>query len=212
MEGKMKQESKVFSVMLTAIFLMVTFSSVSFAADRKTVPSPAKDMKTVQPPAPTLEICKDPTVKNFNVTKTLSGNVATFTMTGQVCNNGPGNYNQPGNNLEAHFNVYTGYGPQFSYPASGETKFFTQTVGPVLNSNQCMSFTQTYTRDKVLHWGFPSPAAAPKPNEKSMKLLLEFFVRDAKGSLGTSSQPKSLDCNTTNNLLSQTFEMTVSTQ
>jgi hypothetical protein len=211
MEGKMKQKSKVLSVLLTAILLIV-FSSVSFAVDRKTVPSTVKDMKTIQPPVTTLEICKDPTVRNFNVTKTLSGNVATFTMTGQVCNSGPGNYNQPGNNLEAHFNVYTGYGPQFSYPASGETKFFTQTVGPVLNSNQCMSFTQTYTRDKVLQWGFKPPIAAPKPNEKQVKLLFEFFVRDAKGLLGTSSQPKSLDCNTTNNLLSQTFEMTVSTQ
>ena len=133
-------------------------------------------------------------------------------MTGQVCNNGPGNYNQPGNNLEAHFNVYTGYGPQFSYPASGEVKFYTQTVGPVLNNNQCMSFTQTYTRDKVLQWGFTSPAAAPPANSKQMKLLFEFFVRDAKGLLGTSSQPKSLDCNTGNNLLSQTYEMTISTQ
>lgn len=208
----MKQKSKILSAILTTVLFIFILSSVSLAAERKVVPSPIKDMKTIQPPVTTLEICKDPTVKNFNVTKTLSGNVATFTMTGQLCNNGPGNYNQPGNNLEAHFNVYTGYGPQFSYPASGETKFFTQAVGPVLNSNQCMSFTQTYTRDKVLHWGFPSPAVAPKPNEKSMKLLFEFFVRDAKGSLGTSSQPKSLDCNTTNNLLSQTFEMTVSTQ
>jgi hypothetical protein len=212
MEGKMKQTSKALSVILTTLFLIVVFSSVSFAVDRKPVASPTTGMKVVQQPAPNLEICKDPAVKNFNVTKTLSGNVATFTMTGQVCNNGPGNYNQPGNNLEAHFNVYTGYGPQFSYPASGETKFFTQTVGPVLNNSQCMSFTQTFTRNKVLHWGFPSPAAAPKPNEKPMKLLFEFFVRDAKGSLGTSSQPKSLDCNTGNNLLSQTYEMTVSTQ
>ena len=207
----MKQESKVLSVIMTAL-LIVAFSSVCIAGNKPPVVSPNTNMTAVKPPVANLEICKDLAVKNFNVTKTLSGNVATFTMTGQVCNNGPGNYNQPGNNLEAHFNVYTGYGPQFSYPASGETKFFTQPVGPVLNNNQCMSFTQTYTRNKVLHWGFPSLAAAPKPNEKPMKLLFEFFVRDAKGSLGTSSQPKSLDCNTTNNLLSQTFEMTVSTQ
>lgn len=208
----MKQTSKTLSVILTTLLLIVTFSSVSLAANRQLAPASAKDMKVVQQPGPNFDICRDPAVRNFNVTKSLSGKVATFTMTGQVCNNGPGNYNQPGNNLEAHFNVYTGYGPQFSYPASGETKFFTQTVGPVLNNNQCMSFTQTYTRDKVLQWGFTSPAAAPPANSKQMKLLFEFFVRDAKGLLGTSSQPKSLDCNTTNNLLSQTFEMTVSTQ
>ena len=70
-----------------------------------------KDVKVVQKPVPDLDICKDPAVKNFNITKTLSNNVATFTMTGQVCNNGPGNYNQPDNFLEAHFNVYAGYGP-----------------------------------------------------------------------------------------------------
>lgn len=207
----MKQKSKVLSVLLAAI-LLVVFSSVCIAVDRKPVTSPTTGMKVVQQPVPNLEICKDPAVRNFNVAKTLSGNVATFTMTGQICNNGPGDYNQPGNNLEAHFNVYAGYGPQFSYPAAGDVKFFTQPIGPVLKSNQCMSFTQTYTRDKVLQWGFKPPIAAPKPNEKQMKLLFEFFVRDAKGLLGTSSQPKSLDCNTTNNLLSQTFEMTVSTQ
>lgn len=205
----MKRTSKILSVILT-VLLGVTLSSVSIAAERQPTASPVKDMKTFPPAGTALELCKDPTVKYFNVTKTLSGNVATFTMTGQVCNNGPGDYNQADNALQANFNVYTGYGPMFSYPASGETKFFTQTVGPVLKNGQCMSFTQTYKRDKVLHWGFPSPAMAPKPNEKSVKLLFEFFVRDAKGTLGTSSQKKSLDCNTGNNLLSQTFEMTVS--
>jgi len=208
----MKQTSKALSVILTTLFLIVAFSSVCLAGNKPPVASPTTGMTVVKQPVPNLDICKDPAVRNFNVTKTLSGNVATFTLTGQVCNNGPGNYNQPGNNLEAHFNVYTGYGPQFSYPASGETKFFTQTVGPLLNNNQCMSFTQTYTRNKVLQWGFKPPIAAPKPNEKQVKLLFEFFVRDAKGLLGTSSQPKSLDCNTGNNLLSQTYEMTVSTQ
>lgn len=207
----MKQSRKVLSVILT-ILLIVAFSSVCIAGNKPPVMSPTTSMTAVKPPVANLEICKDPTVRNFNVTKSLSGNVATFTMTGQVCNNGPGDYNQPGNNLEAHFNVYTGYGPMFSYPASGETKFFTQPVGPVLKNGQCMSFTQTYTRDKVLKWGFNPPTAAPPANQKQVRLLFEFFVRDAKGTLGTSSQQKSLDCNTSNNLLSKTYEMMVSTQ
>lgn len=206
----MKKTRKTLSVIFTTLFLIVAFSSVSLAVNRQLAPGPAKDMKVIQQPAPQFDICKDPTVRNFNVTKTLSGNVATFTMTGQVCNNGPGDYNQPGNNLETHFNVYTAYGPMFSYPASGEAKFFTQLVGPVLKNGQCMSFTQTYTRDKVLKWGFNPPTAAPPANQKQVKMMFEFFVRDAKGSLGTSSQQKSLDCNTSNNLLSQIYEMTIS--
>lgn len=207
----MKQTSKILSVILTGL-LVVAFSSVCIAGNKPPVASQATGMTVVKPPVPNLDICKDPTVRNFNVTKTLSGNVATFTMTGQLCNNGPGDYNQPGNNLEAHFNVYTGYGPMFSYPASGEAKFFTQPVGQVLKNGQCMSFTQTYTRDKVLKWGFNPPTAAPPANQKQVRMLFEFFVRDAKGLIGTSSQPKSLDCNTGNNLQSQTFEMMVSTQ
>ena len=207
----MKQTSKILSVILTTL-LIVAFSAVCIAGNKPPVVSPNTNMTAVKPPVANLEICKDPTVKNFNVSKSLSGNVATFTMTGQVCNNGPGDYNQPGNNLNAHFNVYTAYGPQFSYPASGEVKFFTQPVGQVLKNGQCMSFTQTYSRDKVLKWGFNPPTAAPPANQKQVKMLFEFFVRDAKGSLGTSSQLKSLDCNTSNNLLSQTLEMTVSTQ
>ena len=97
----MKQTSKVLSVILTTLFLVVTLSSVSLAANKQPVTSAAKDMKMVQQPVANLEICKDPAVSNFNVTKTLSNNVATFTMTGQVCNNGPGDYNQPDNILQA---------------------------------------------------------------------------------------------------------------
>jgi len=207
----MKQTSKTLSVILSTLFITIVLSSVCLAADRQAVTGAPKDMKAIQQPVANLEICKDPAVKNFNITKTLSNNVATFTMTGQVCNNGPGDYNQPDNILQAHFNVYAGYGPQFSYPAAADVKFFTQNVGPVLKKAQCMTFTQKFTRDKVLQWGFKPPTAAPKANEKQMKLLLEFFVRDAKGTLGTSSQQKSLDCNTNNNISSQTIEMTIST-
>lgn len=210
MEGKMKQIKKTLSVLLTAFFLIAALSSVCLAANKPAVTDSLKDVKVVQP-ATKIEICKDPAVSNFNVAKTLVNNVATFTMTGQVCNNGPGDYNQPDNILEANFNVYTAYGPMFSYPASGEAKFFKQTVGPVLKKGQCLSFTQKFTRDKVIKWGFNPPTAAPPANQKQMKLLFEFFVRDAKGTLGTSSQQKSLDCNMSNNLSSRTFEMMVST-
>jgi hypothetical protein len=209
MEGKMKQTSKSLSVILTTLLLIAALSSVSLAAN-KPVASAAKDTKAVQQPAPNLDICKDPAVSNFTVTKTLSNNVATFTMTGQVCNNGPGDYN-PDNILNAHFNVYASYGPMFSYPAAGEVKFFTKPVGPVLKKSQCMSFSQTFTRDKVLQWGFKPPTAPMAANEKQMKLLFEFFVRDAKGTLGTVSQLKSLDCNSSNNIASQTFEMMIIT-
>lgn len=207
----MKQTSKALSLILTTLLLIGALSSVCLAANKQPVTSPAKDMTVVQQPATNLEICKDPAVSNFSVTKTLSNNVATFTMTGQVCNNGPGDYNQPDNILEAHFNVYAGYGPMFSYTAAADVKFFTQKVGPVLKKSQCMPFTQIFTRDKVLQWGFKPPTAPPNANEKQMKLLFEFLVRDAKGTLGTASQPKSLDCNSNNNLSSQTFEMMIST-
>lgn len=198
----MNKTSNALSVMLTVFVLIFAFTSVSLAANAQPITSAVKDMKVVQPPV----LCKDPAVSNFNITKTLSNNVATFTMTGKVCNNGPGDYNQPADALEAHFNVYAAYGPMFSYPAAGDVKFFTQTVGPILKKGQCLSFTQVFTREKVLQWGFREP----KANEKQMKLLFEFFVRDAKGTLGTVSQPKGLDCNLNNNLLSQTFEMMVS--
>ncbi|HON58446.1 MAG TPA: hypothetical protein PLT45_02805 [Smithella sp.] len=207
----MKKSSQILSGTTAILFFIVTMSFIGLAAERQPAASQTTGIKAIQPPVANLEVCKDPAVSNFNVTKTLANNVATFTMTGQVCNNGPGDYNQPDNPLEAHFNVYAAYGPMFSYAAAGDTKFYTKPIGSVLKKSQCMTFTQTYTRDKVLHWGFPSPAAAPKPNEKPMKLLFEFFVRDAKGLLGTSSQPKSLDCNTSNNLQSQTYEMTIST-
>ncbi len=208
----MTKSGKFFVIIVGTLFFISASAWVCLAGDRQPAASVTAGMKAVQQPVGHLEICRDPAVSNFNVNKTLVNNVATFTMTGQVCNNGPGDWNLPDNALEAHFNVYAAYGPQFSYPASGDVKFFTKPVGTILKKSQCMSFTQTYTRDKVLHWGFPSLAAAPKPNEKPMKLLFEFFVRDAKGTLGTSSQPKSLDCNTTNNLQSQTYEMTISTQ
>ena len=201
MEYKMKKLRKALSIILTTLFLIAAFASVSMAANAQPVTS-AKDIHVVKPPV----LCKDPAVSNFNINKNLANNTATFTMTGKVCNNGPGDYNQPANPLEAHFNVYAAYGPMFSYPAAGEVKFFTQNAGPVLKKGQCIAFTQVFTREKVLQWGFKDP----KPNEKQMKLLFEFFVRDAKGTLGTVSQPKGLDCNLNNNLLSQTFEMMVS--
>ena len=207
----MKQSSKALSVILTILFLIVALSFVCLAGDKQPVASPATGMKVIQQPIPNLDICRDPAVSNFSVTKTLSNNVATFTMTGQVCNNGPGDWNKPDDVLEAHFDVSASYAPQFSYAAAHDTKYFTQTVGPVLKKSQCMSFTQKFTRDKVLQWGFKPPTVPPKANEKQMKLLFEFFVRDAKGTLGTVSQPKSLDCNANNNISSQTLEMTIST-
>ena len=85
----MKQTSKALSVILTTLFLIVAFSFVCLG-DKQPVASPATGMKVIQQPVPNLDICRDPAVSNFNVTKTLSNNVATFTMTGQVCNNGPG--------------------------------------------------------------------------------------------------------------------------
>ena len=206
----MKKTSRALSV-VTSLFLVAVLSSVSFAAPKPPAANTAKDIKVVQQPSPDIGICKDPAVSNFNVTKTLSNNVATFTMTGQVCNNGPGDYNVPDNILQAHFNVYAAYGPQFSYTAAGDVKFFTQNVGPVLKKSQCMSFTQVVTRDKVLQWGFTPPTAAVPSNQKQMRMLFEFFVRDAKGTFGTPVQVKFLDCNASNNLSSQTFEMMIST-
>jgi hypothetical protein len=193
----MKKTPKFLSVIVAALLLSITLVSAAFAANVL----PGKDLTVMPPPV----LCKDPAVSDFTVAKTLSNNIATFTMTGKICNNGPGDYNLPDNALEAHFNVYAAYGPMFSYPAAGEVKFFTQNVGTVLKKGECKSFTQVFTRDKVLQWGFRAPLA----NEKQMKLLFEFFVRDAKGTLGTVSQPKGLDCNLNNNLLSQTFEMMV---
>jgi len=151
-------------------------------------------------------------VSNFNVTKTLVSNVATFTMTGQVCNNGPGDWNKPDDALEAHFDVFAAYAPQFSYAAAGDVKYFKQTVGPVLKKNQCMTFTQKFTRDKVLQWGFAPPTAAVPANSRQMKLMFQFYVRDAQSKMGRADQPKSLDCNINNNILSQTFEMMISTK
>lgn len=207
----MKKSSKALSVILTTLFLVVALSSVCLAVDKQTLPSPAKNMNVIKPPVGNFAICMDPAVRNFNVTKSLSGNIATFTMSGQVCNNGPGDWNKPDNALEANFAVYNAYAPQFSYAAGGNPKFFKQTVGPVLKKNQCMSFTQTYTRDKILQWGFQPPTFAPKANEKQMKLMFEFYVRDAKGLIGVGAQPKALDCNLNNNLSSQIFEMMIST-
>lgn len=203
----MKRINAVLPIVLAAFIFVPSLSTLSLAADKPVMAPSAKNLPVVQQPATTLVVCKDPAVSNFTVTKTLSGNVATFTMTGIVCNNGPGNYNQPDNILNAHFNVYAGYGPMFSYPAAGEVSFFKQPVGPILNKSECKQFTQRFTRNKVLQWGFREPQA----NEKQMKLLFEFFVRDAKGTLGTISQPKGLDCNTNNNLSAQTIEMMVTT-
>ena len=208
----MKQTSKALSVILTTLFLIVALSAVCLAGDKPPVASPTTGIKVIQQPVTNLEICRDPAVSNFNVTKTLSNGVATFTMTGQVCNNGPGDWNKPDDVLEAHFDVSAAYAPQFSYMAAHDTKYFTQTVGPVLKKSQCMPFTQIFTRDKVLHWGFNPPTAAPPANQRQMRLLFEFYVRDAKGAMGRADQPKSLDCNTNNNTASQTFEMTISTQ
>jgi hypothetical protein len=212
MEGKMKQTSKALPVILATLFFIVAISSVCVAGNKPPAASPATGVNVVQKPGPNLDICKDPAVSNFNVTKTLVNNVATFTMTGQVCNNGPGDWNKPDDALETHFDVLAAYAPQFSYAAAGDVKYFTQTVGPVLKKNQCMTFTQKFTRDKVLHWGFNPPTAAPPANQRQMRLMFEFYVRDAQSKMGRADQPKSLDCNTSNNLLSQTFEMTVSTQ
>jgi len=211
MEGKMKQTSKALSVILTTLFLIVAFSSVCLAGDKSPVASPATNLKVMQP-VPNLDICKDPAVSNFNITKTLVNNVATFTMTGQVCNNGPGDWNKSDDPLEAHFDVFAAYAPQFSYAAAGDVKYFTQTVGPILKKNQCMTFTQKFTRDKVLQWGFAPPTAAVPANSRQMKLMFQFYVRDAQSKMGRADQPKSLDCNANNNILSQTFEMTISTK
>ncbi|HBI47731.1 MAG TPA: hypothetical protein DDX93_03315 [Smithella sp.] len=208
----MKQTSKVLSVSLTTLFIIVAFSSVSLAGNKPPVASPTTSITVVKQPVPNLDICKDPAVSNFNVTKTLSNGIATFTMTGQVCNNGPGDWNKPDDALEAHFDALAAYAPQFSYAAAGDVKYFTQTVGPVLKKNQCLTFTQKFTRDKVLQWGFAPPTAAIPANSRQMRLMFEFYVRDAQSKMGRADQPKSLDCNANNNILSQTFEMTISTQ
>lgn len=209
----MKQTTKTLSVVFTVVFFTVALSSVSFAVDPRTLSPTIKDMhKDIQntPGVGTaISLCADPAVSSFNVAKALAGNIATFTMTGNICNNGPADYNHTDNPLVANFNVYAGYGPMFSYVAAGELKNFKQTIGPILKKGQCLPFTQTYTRGNILQWGFKTP----KSNEKQMKLMFEFLVRDAKGTLGTVSQQKSLDCNAANNINTnpQIFEMMIGT-
>jgi hypothetical protein len=202
----MKHTSKVLYATIMTISVVFALSSVCFAGTAQPVTSSVKDIKAVQVPGGGISLCVDPTVKNFNITKSLSGKVATFTITGQVCNNGPGDWNKPDNALEANFTVYNAYAPQFSYAAGGIAQNIKKTVGTVLKKNQCVSFTQTYTRDKILQWGFANNTAT----QKQMKLMFEFYVRDAKGLIGVGAQPKALDCNLDNNLLSQTFEMMIS--
>ena len=201
----MNNTGKALYAVITTMLFVFVFSVVGFAAPAQPVAASSKEIKVVQKPGTNIAICVDPAVQNFNVTKSLSGNVATFTMSGQVCNNGPGDWNKPDNALEAYFTVYNAYAPQFSYAAGGIAKNFKKTVGTVLKKNQCVSFTETYTRDKVLQWGFGSNTAT----QKQMKLMIEFYVRDAKGMIGTGSQPNALACNLNNNLLSKTFEMTI---
>ncbi|MDX9746569.1 MAG: hypothetical protein RBU31_08530 [Syntrophales bacterium] len=211
----MKNTQRILFIMLLTSFFITALTSASMAVDPQPVTG---NMKKTPRPVVTdkmkknllgeqITICKDPTVSNFSISKTLINNTARFTLTGRICNNGPGDYNQPDNPLEGHFNIYAAYGPLFSYPASGDAKFYTQTVGPILKKGQCVSLTQVFTRGQVLQWGFKDP----NPGEKQMKLLFEFFVRDAKGTLGTVSMPKGLDCNPSNNLLSKTFDMMIST-
>lgn len=203
----MKKTSKTLCVIIMTLLFVFALSSVCLSGTAQPVASSVKDMKTVVKPGSGISICVDPAVQNFNVSKSLSGNVATFTMTGQVCNNGPGNWNKSDNALEANFAVYNAYAPQFSYAAGGNPQFFKKTVGTVLNKGQCVSFTQTYTRDKILQWGFSNNTAT----QRQMKLMFEFYVRDAKGLIGVGAQPKALDCNLENNLQSKTFEMMIST-
>ena len=162
-----------------------------------------QDIKVVKPPV----LCQDPAVSNLNITKSLANNTATFTITGKVCNNGPGDYNQPANPLEAHFNILCGLWSDVQLPGrrGGQIFHAGRRTGPEEGGNASL-LPRSLHGGKVLQWGFKEP----KPNEKQMKLLFEFFVRDAKGTLGTVSQPKGLDCNLNNNLLSQTFEMMVS--
>ncbi len=204
----MKNTRKVLYVTIMTIFVVFVLSSACLAGVAQPVTSSVKDIKTVPVPGGNISLCVDPAVKNFNITKSLSGNVATFTMTGQVCNNGPGDWNKPDNALEANFAVYNGYAPNFSYAAGGNPQFFKKTVGTVLKKNQCVPFTQTYTRDKILQWGFSNNTAT----QRQMRLLLQFYISDAKGLIGVGSQPKALDCNLDNNILSQTFEMMISIQ
>lgn len=203
----MKNTRKSLYAAIMTMLLVFVFSAVCLAGTAQPVTSSVKDLKTVVKPGTGISVCVDPYVKNFNVTKSLSGKVATFTMSGEICNNGPGDWNKPDNALEANFAVYNAYAPLFSYAAGGDAKFFKQTIGPVFKKNQCMTFSQRVTRDKVLQWGF-SPNTA---SQKQTRMMFEFFVRDAKGMIGTGSQPNALDCNLNNNLISKTFEMMIST-
>jgi len=203
----MKNTSKSLYVIIMAILFVFAISSLCLAGVGQPVTVSPKDIKLVPKPGTNFAICMDPAVKNFNVIKSLSGKVASFTMTGQVCNNGPGDWNKSDNALEANFAVYNAYAPQFSYAAGGNPQFFKKTVGTVLKKDQCVSFSQTYTRDKILQWGFSNNTAT----QRQMKLMFEFYVRDAKGLIGVGSQPKALDCNLDNNLLSKTFEMMIIT-
>ena len=206
MECKMKNTRKTLYVIIMTLLLVFALSSLSLAGVAQPVTISPKDIKVVPKPGTVIAICVDPAVKNFNITKSLSGNVATFIMTGQVCNNGPGDWNKSDNALEANFAVYNAYAPQFSYAAGGNPQFFKKAVGTVLKKDQCVSFSQTYTRDKILQWGFSNNTAT----QRQMKLMFEFYVRDAKGLIGVGAQPKALDCNLDNNLLSKTFEMMIS--
>jgi hypothetical protein len=113
---------------------------------------PAEEQPKQARPKP-KPLCSDIRV-TLNVQKSDTGVVV---LTGQVCNQGPGNYAYAAAPFDAYFMVYTWHPPKT--PAQeGDIKFYAHTdLGTTLKTKECKSFRHQYQIEKFSRWGhFPA--------------------------------------------------------
>lgn len=150
---------------LVIVFVALMFSFSSGAEKAKVLSPPVLD-KGLQPKLP----CSD-LVATLSVTKSLSGENGIITLSGQICNGGPGDYKGK-DSLDAYFMVYTWHPPKT--PAQeGDLKFFGHTSsGSALKNGECKTVRQSYTIPGVIHWGFDTMT----PTKPGQRQAIKQFV------------------------------------
>jgi hypothetical protein len=141
-------------------------------------PKPVQTVKPGVVQVSPLAVCADPAV-TLAISKNISAGTGVITLTGKVCNEGPGNYATP-KPLDAYFMVYTWHPPKTPAQEGNVQTFSHNAVATPLGRGDCKPVTQTYQIPNVISWGNTTPTAGQRQAVK------EFVIRVQKDSSGAS--------------------------
>ncbi len=184
---------KIVGTLMIGIGLISFLCAVTFAATAPTKVEPIgpKEMKIQKP-----VLCSD-LVATLSVTKTISGGNGIITLSGQVCNAGPGDYigKDP---LDTYFMVYTWHPPKTPAQES-DIKFFGHTsIGTTLKKGECRSVRQTYTIPGVVQWGFDTLTPTKPVQRQAVKQFVLAVEKKYPMQAGDVSFSKCEDSNLDN--------------